>query len=367
MKTNYLNELKLLLDNYSMSENEKDDIISDYNEMYDNWRDYGMGEEEVEEKLGKPSTIIKELVEGYQTIKHVTHSKRSKKNGKLIAITPFISLVIFFILGFGYEGWTYAWLVFLIIPVSAIFLEMDNEPHKLTALMPFICLITFFILGFVFDLWHPGWLIFIAIPLVAIVTERKSIGFLNTLVSLSPLVALVAVLYIGLEMGMWVPTWTIFLIVPALGVLNIKSKFKILLWEVLIIGGTAAYIYYGYTFDSWNLALLAFIPLVIFGVLQDDEGITKMPKEYRILTLGVIASFFILGFLTGMWGYVWIVFLVIPVFAILKETKGNERVIAITPFIAIVIFFTLGYFLDLWAYSWIAFLIIPVTAIIKEG
>lgn len=367
MKTKYLKTLRGLLDNYHMNDLEKDDIVSDYSEMYDNWLNYGMSEEEVEEKLGKPSVIIAELTEGYKTVKHVKDVKASSKNSKIIAITPFISLVAFFILGFGFNGWIYAWLVFLLIPVTAIVVEMGKDPHKLTALMPFIALVTFFVLGFVYNLWHPGWVVFLAIPIVAIFTERKGIGFLNTLVALSPLVVLAVFLYIGFEHNMWVPGWTLFLIVPALGALNEKNKLKMLLWEVFIISGVAGYLYWGYTYDQWDYAALAFVPLALYALLQDTNAVIKMPREYKLLSLAAAIIFFGLGALTGEWGYVWIVFLAIPVFAIMKETKGNERTIALTPFIALVIFFTLGWFLGWWAFSWLAFLLIPVVAIIKEA
>ena len=56
MKTEYLQALRELLNRYQMEEAEKDDIISDYNDMYENYLDYGMTDEEVEKKLGKPMT-----------------------------------------------------------------------------------------------------------------------------------------------------------------------------------------------------------------------------------------------------------------------------------------------------------------------
>jgi len=103
MKNDYLGKLRVLLDKYQMSDTEKDDIINDYSEMYDNWVAYGMGEEEVEEKLGKPNSIIRELAEGYRKV-GAPSVEASKKNSKVIAITPFIALIAFFIIGFGFDG-----------------------------------------------------------------------------------------------------------------------------------------------------------------------------------------------------------------------------------------------------------------------
>jgi len=59
MKNNYLEELKGLLNLYQMEDNEVNDIVNDYDDMYNNWIETGMSEEEVESKLGTPRSIIK--------------------------------------------------------------------------------------------------------------------------------------------------------------------------------------------------------------------------------------------------------------------------------------------------------------------
>ena len=368
MKAKYLEELRFLLNRYSMSEIEIDDIVNDYNEMYDNWLNSGMVEEEVEDKLGAPSEIYRELVEGYQTVEKTQRVKRSRKNDKYIAITPFISLVAFFIIGFAFEGWAYGWLVFLLIPMTAIVLEVSKGDHKFTALMPFIAGIIYFYFGFVHNIWHPTWLVFMIIPITAILTDRKSIGTFESVIALSPLVILVVFLYLGFENSLWVPAWTLFLIITLLGSFKEKNKLKMLVWNITILGGVAGYLYIGYTYGEWGYALLSYIPLVIFGIIQGEITVQfQTGKDYIFVSVVAATAFFVLGYLTGDWGYWWVVFLAVPVFAILKETKGNERSIAIMPFISLVIFFTLGWFFGLWAYAWLAFLLIPVVAIIKES
>jgi len=92
MKTEYLISLRSLLDGYQMEETEKDDIINDYNDMYENYLDYGMSDDDVEKKLGKPKSIIGSLVEGYRRV-----PTKQSKSGKLIALMPFISLILFFV------------------------------------------------------------------------------------------------------------------------------------------------------------------------------------------------------------------------------------------------------------------------------
>ena len=81
----FINAINLL------EENEKVDIINDYDDMYNNWIDQGMDTDEVEAKLGEPRKIIGALVEGYKRVK-----KPEPKGQKIIAVSPFIALVIFF-------------------------------------------------------------------------------------------------------------------------------------------------------------------------------------------------------------------------------------------------------------------------------
>ncbi len=367
MKNEYLSKLKSLLDQYNMEEVEKKDIVNDYDDMYNNWIEYGMSEEQVEEKLGEPSKIIKELTEGYKKVTTVKRQQQASKNNKIIAVMPFVSLIAFFIIGFGFDGWAWGWLTFLLIPVVAIIVEMvhNKDKHVLTALSPFAAVIGYLVLGFYYGLWHPGWLVFLVIPVIAIITEGKEIGFLNTLVSLSPFAALIAFFYLG-EQGLYNPGWIVFLVIPALGVLNEKNKVKMLLWEVFIIGGALGYLYIGSTL-SYQYAWLTFAPLVIYSLTQSDTGFIHMPFVYKMLTLGTIAAYVLFGFTLGLWGFAWIVFLIIPVYAIITEVDGDEKIIALMPFVSLVIFFTLGWFFVLWHLSWMAFLLIPIVAIIKEA
>ncbi len=366
MKQDYLKQLKLLLDNYRMEDKEKQDILTDYDDMYENYRDFGMSETDIEVKLGDPNRIIHDLTEGYAKVGDAVELSPGKT--KAIALSPFAALLLFFVGGFLFDGWTYSWMAFLLIPVTAITLNMaGSDKHLFTALSPFAALIAFFVLGFVFELWHPGWLVFTVIPFIAITTEIKTMKPLEYLTAISFFLILpVYVLYFG-ERDLWIPGWLIFLAIPAIGALNEKSLLKILIWELLIVGGVAGYLWIGEAYDRFDLALLAFLPLVSYALLREEGGIRQMPKEYRYLLLLSVVVYVALGLLFDLWGYAWLVFLSIPVYAIYTNAEGSARIIGIMPFVATFLFMTLGWFFDLWAFAWMAYLLIPVVAIIKEA
>src|SRR5690606_23471249 len=65
----------------------------------------------------------------------------------------------------------------------------------------------------------------------------------------------------------------------------------------------------------------------------------------------------------GGYTYGWLAFLLIPVIAILVNVEGKDKVVALTPFAAVVTFFTVGFTTGLWHPIWLVFLIIPITAI----
>ena len=366
MKSNYLDELKLLLDNYKLEQSEKDEIVADYAEMYDGYSGKGMDEDEIVKKFGSPKSIIRELAEGYRKVE-----KPLPGGERLIALTPFLALIAFFVLGFGFDLWHPGWLVFLIIPVTAIVVEMGKtrDEHLTTALSPFFATILFLYLGFYHDLWHPGWLVFLIIPMLGVWNSRRTLTGLDLTVSLSPFVALIAYLVLGFQ-GYWTEGWVVFLIIPMLGILNEKNKLMMLLWELLFIGGIVGYLYVGYAYpDMWAYGLFAFTPLVILGIITGNIEVTlaDAPKDYRFVIIASVAIFLLLGFIFNLWAVAWLVFLSIPVFAIWKEAGEDSKLVATSPFIAITIFFILGYFFGLWAWSWMAFLLIPMVAIIKNA
>ncbi len=367
MKNEYLVQLKDLLDRYEMDESEKQEIVSDYSDMYDSWVAKEMSQEEIEEKLGKPKNIVRSLVEGYRRI-----PKPSDKRTKIIAISPFISLIAFFILGFGFNEWVYSWMVFLLVPVIAIVVEMsrDKDPHITTALSPFAATIAFYILGMQYGLWHPGWLVFIIIPMLGIFNSRKEMNLRVLLVSLSPFLAGILFIYLG-EKGYYHPAWLVFFIIPFIGATLEKSFNKALIIVSSIVFGVALYLYIGYTFEEWYWSLFAFLPLVLFWIINGDIVITTgdgdVPRGYKIVSVIAILGYLAVSLTTQAWIITWLIFLIIPVYAINREVKGNERTIALTPFIALTIFMVLGFFFTLWAWAWLVFLIIPITAIIKEA
>ena len=96
--------------------------------------------------------------------------------------------------------------------------EEGSIRGKVVAITPFVCVIVYLLLGFLEGLWHPGWLVFLLIPIVPLVLKLFS-GRRGSLIAFLELLVVVAYLLLGFLGGWWHPGWIIFLLMPIIGIL----------------------------------------------------------------------------------------------------------------------------------------------------
>jgi hypothetical protein len=327
-KSNYLERLYSLLDQYNMNESLKEDIIKDYDTLWQEYQELNMIDIDIVEKLGQPEVIIESLTEGY-TKKEIIHKrKKQSSQQKFIALTPFIALFMFFGLGFLVEdGFTYAWVSFLLIPMSAIILQgPKNLIEKLTALSPFIAIIVYIpILGFYFGLWHPGWLVFLLTAIIGGLSHPKIIHR----IFISGGLLLTSIVYLILEVGL------------DLGNLKVTESIQL------------------------PYSAFVFLPVVLILLWVWFSQIIKNGIIYLILLLVSTFIFLFLSIQYDLWLISWLVFFSIPMYAIIRHTKKDEKLIALMPLISTILFMLIGYFFNGWAFGWLVYLFIPMVAIIK--
>jgi hypothetical protein len=365
-KNEYLAQIRRLFGDYRITKTELEDILNDYGQMWDDAAAQGLSEDEIMAKLGQPEKVVLELGENCE------RRQDGRGNGKIIAIMPFFCVAVFMGLGLSpLHLWHPGWMVFLLIPISAILVGMrkKRDPHILTALSPFFAVTAFLILGFGWSLWHPGWLVFLIIPFTALVVSAKQRTFLQTLTALSPFIAVVAFIFLGMQ-GWWHPGWLVFLLIPMLGILNHPKTWIKVGFEACLLGAVGIYLYSGYGLGLWKVGAFAFALPVLFGILTGDIRIRiGGQKSLPVLITVVTAIIVYLG--AGLiWGetfaWLWVIFLAIPVVAIVTNAKKKDILIAISPFLATTLFFLLGYFANAWVWSWLVFLLIPVIAILRD-
>lgn len=315
-KEEYLERLEYYLDERDFSQEEIDEILEDYELMIDEALDNDPNITDFDELLGNPKDIVKQINKKLVI--------RRVKGNRLVALSPFIATIAFFVLGFGFELWNPGWMVYLIIPITGIISGRRHSPIKsLLEVLPFVSLTAFLIIGLSTDVWHPTWMVFLILPLFGIL-ERKAKFY-----------------------GLW---FVIALTIPIVYLLSI----------------------YYFPFDyNWVILLLLILPGLNGGSISFRvNGLRQKNLEWNMAITIALAtlSFILIGILTSYWHPGWLVFLSIPVVSILVSTKHfNQKIpiIAIMPFIATTLFFIAGEFLNGYAWSWMFYFLIPMTAIIK--
>ncbi|WP_025725403.1 DUF1700 domain-containing protein [Acholeplasma granularum] len=362
-KKNYLEDIKTYFIEKGVIDKDIKNILEDYSELYDEATDLGLSHEEVIKKLGNP----KEIYEGIKDTLKFTNNEFNR----VIGIMPFISTILFFISGFAFNGWTYAWIFYLLIPVTAIILNVRGS-EKIIALSPFVAVVCFFLTGIFLNFWHPGWLIFLIVPITGIIFHVKG---KEKITALSPFIlAIIYIListYVSSEFYLY--GWAIFAIIPVVGILTRKLTIKDLIMIILILLATASHVFLYFEKKDLNISWLPYLVPFFMGILLGyvqiitGDNINIKDKKWLIVAiLSIVTIYLIVSFLVpNVWKISWLILLLIPIIAIYDEIKFKHPV-AYTPFIAVTIFMLLGTYLHIWEYAWLAFLLIPMTAVITE-
>jgi len=363
MKNKYLKGLKDQLVEFKASKTDIDEIIEDYSQLYDDALFSGKTDEEVWVQLGSPREQAFELLD---TLK-LRKEKSVKK--KIVAITPFLSVMIFFILGMYFDLWHIAWLVFLAIPVTGILFNTRLK-EGLVGLTPFLCVIIYLLLGFGFELWHPGWLVFLLIPVMGILLNTK---LKDVPIAIMPFITVTIFILIGTYLNLWNPGWLVFLLIPITAIMYHKDIVKKIVYLLAFAVSISFYLYMGYVEDLWAYGAIGFLLVFFVGIFYGDIhfDLTFKGQELRkvvVMSSAVLVStslFLLFGILFDGWIYAWQFFLLIPMTGILAFSKF--RLTPLMPFISVILFFSLGHFFGLFAVSWLAFLLIPIVAIIENA
>ena len=316
MKETYLLSIKEALNRYTNNFADIKDILKDYEEMYDDAISSGKSPAEVEAMLGDPNDIVDALKETLS----VKRERRTRGN-KIVAISPFLATMLFFITGFYLNSWQFGWMFFLMIPVLGI---LFNSPRRdrIVALSPFASLIAMMLIGFLTERWELAWLPFLSIPVLGYFTHGKRVDAI--------------------------------------------------IFFILIVLGIGFYILYGET-NGYQFSWLGFTPAILYAVIRGDITVSfgdlrgqdrRKAWLFVSFALSMVALFILIGYFYNAWGWSWQFVLLIPMMAIALFGKSN--LVALMPFISLILFYSLGYFFGLFHISWIAFLLIPITAILTS-
>lgn len=93
-----------------------------------------------------------------------------------------------------------------------------NWKNKIIAITPFVCAIVFFILWLQFDKAHPGWVVFLLIPLMPFLLGKKKISV--------SVIIIIIYLIVSLVTKQWRITWIMLLLIPIINILMQPSDYR---------------------------------------------------------------------------------------------------------------------------------------------
>ncbi|MDA3931507.1 MAG: hypothetical protein PF513_02085 [Tenericutes bacterium] len=358
MKT-YIKALKERLLDHHINNDLLNEILNEYEEKLNNNNDEDLlpVEEEVENIIIKYDLKLKEYEE--------------KEISTIIALAPFVSLMSYLVLGFGFDLWHPGWLIIIIVPLLFLVFSVfhDDFLAGILALIPFGIILSYFFVGFYYHIWHPTWLIFMLLPVIGVFTHYRRKGIISFLFALSPFLAVILYIGLGNYFHLWSRAWVVFLLVPMIASLHEKKIKRLIIFEASLFVSMIIGIVLPYLTSSWGYAFFGLlIPSVAF-ISFGEDSIIKFSKETVFdwfLILFLATFYLIFGIIFNIWAYAWMILLVIPVYEIIKQSPDHFKFYYVMPFVSIVLFFSLGYFFDLWAYSWLAFVLIIISYFIER-
>lgn len=113
---------------------------------------------------------------------------------------PVLVVIAYLLIGFTWDLWHPAWLLFMTIPMYYTAIEGDHfNLNKIP--YPLLVPVMYLIIGFAWDLWHPGWMLFLTIPLYYTIMGRSLKSGINMILIAVSVLAVFSLF--GAMLGSW--------------------------------------------------------------------------------------------------------------------------------------------------------------------
>lgn len=106
-------------------------------------------------------------------------ARLSPKQKMIISIvcgtSALVATLIYFILGYFFNLWHPAWIVFMLIPIAPSLADAIVKKQVKHFAFPVFIAALYILVGFLTNLWHPMWILFLTIPIYYVIVDNVEI------------------------------------------------------------------------------------------------------------------------------------------------------------------------------------------------
>lgn len=222
--------------------------------------------------------------------------------------------------------------------------------------------------GVLFDSWHPFWVIFLILPILALFRYTRIRPLMRaTLISLFTSIALYFIL--AHYTGLYHPTWLVMSLPLFVGLQMEKHLIHRWMLEGFLLLSILGYLAIGMWTGDYALALFSFLLFIIPAIITGHIYIHLHAIDSLVARIGLIMSFivfFLWGYFFKQYGIAWVALLFVPTMSIAFHAKGRDTLVPFSVYISILLFYILGYYTGAWHIVWTAFLLGPAVSLMQK-
>jgi hypothetical protein len=231
------------------------------------------------------------------------------------------------LIGFGTGAWHPGWLVFLGIPIAGVLFE-DVGEWKVLALSPFISVIVFFLIGHYLGRYDLSFLVFFSIPALGLVGKKRFIDRISLVgFIVLPLIYLAVQFNNPIQYG-WVILSPLIVLAFLSGAIQVQVDFlskgredfgrRLGFLIATSISLLIVYLVIGLLTNAWHpwWVLVMIVPMVLIYLIDDEDRSNFVAYTPFI----AVMLFFLVGHYFNLYHLSWLFFLMIPIAGVLKES-----------------------------------------------
>lgn len=222
--------------------------------------------------------------------------------------------------------------------------------------------------GLIFKSWHPFWVVFLVLPVLAIFRYQRIRPLMRaTLITF--FVSIAVYFALAHYTGRYHPTWLVMLSTLFVGLQLEKHTLHRWMLEGFLTVSVLLYLIIGISTGDYRLALFSFLIFIIPAIITGHIYVHLHAIDSLVARVGLIASFilfFLWGYFFEQYAIAWVALLFVPTMSVAFHAKGRDTLVPFTVYVSLLLFYILGYYTGAWHIVWTVFLLGPAVSLLQK-